>query len=118
MIILSLTTITESDSKQYLKSNSMSVTLGWSFETQDYISSSPSVLDIENDGLLEIVIGSTDDYLYCLDNSGNEIWSFQTQDDIRLTPAIFDSKDWIQKYNDFRTQLIIANKKLLYAMEQ
>ena len=44
----------------------ISVTLDWSFETNDYIASSPSVADLDQDGQLEILFGSTDNKFYCI----------------------------------------------------
>ncbi len=42
----------------------------WKYETDDYIHSTPLVVDIDNNGLFEIIFGSTDDIVYCLSLSG------------------------------------------------
>jgi outer membrane protein assembly factor BamB len=68
----------------------ISVTLDWSFETDGYIASSPSIADLNADGQLEILFGSTDSKFYCLDSDGNKLWSFSASHDVRSTTAIFD----------------------------
>lgn len=73
-----------------VETESIEVTLEWSYKTDGYIVSSPTILHIEKDKQYEILIGSTDDKLYCLNNQGNEIWNFQTNSDVRSSSAIWD----------------------------
>jgi len=50
------------------------LSLKWNFPTGHYIQASPSVFDFNDDGMVEILMGSLDGYLYCLDSDGNEMW--------------------------------------------
>ncbi len=50
----------------------------WKFETKGAIYSEPSVLDINEDSLNEIIIGSADGNIYVLTMQGNQLWSFET----------------------------------------
>jgi hypothetical protein len=52
------------------------------------INSSPQIADLDKDGQVEIVTGSTDKNLYVFDASGNSVWSFSTGDMILSTPYI------------------------------
>ena len=55
----------------------------WSFETGDWISSSPTI----SDGI--VYFGCDDKHLYALDaKTGEEQWSFETGKSISLTPTI------------------------------
>jgi hypothetical protein len=55
------------------------------------IDSSAAVADINDNGNLEIVFGSNDEKLYCLNNKGNLIWDFETRNGIiRGAPSIAD----------------------------
>jgi len=49
------------------------------YQTGEDIVSSPAVADLDKDGKLEVLVGSNDDYLYCLtiqglQNSGTQRW--------------------------------------------
>jgi len=66
--------------------------LKWSYKTGgSRISSSPAVADVDNDKWPEVLIGSEDNRLYCLNASSGKIkWRFQTQGPIFSSPAIGD----------------------------
>ena len=42
--------------------------------------SSPAVADINNDSLLEVIIGSYDNKVYALNYDGSLLWSYTTGD--------------------------------------
>jgi len=48
------------------------------------------VADIDADGELEVLVGSWDNYLYCLNRTGGLEWRYQTGDDIISSPAVVD----------------------------
>lgn len=49
----------------------------WNFTTQSYVISSPALADLDNDGLLEIVIGVNHDALYALNGEdGSILWEY------------------------------------------
>ncbi len=52
------------------------------------VNSSPRIADIDGDGSLEIVVGSTDHQVYVFNSSGTLRWSFATGDMILSTPAV------------------------------
>jgi hypothetical protein len=65
----------------------------WSFsmgQKYDTSESSPAVADLDNDGHMEIVVGSIDNTTYCVDSTGGLKWSFKTGDNIHSSPTISD----------------------------
>ncbi|RKY02547.1 hypothetical protein DRP77_07730 [Candidatus Poribacteria bacterium] len=63
----------------------------WSFRTGGGITSSPSIFDLNSDGRPEVIFGSLDRNIYCLDSSGKKLWGIGTEGEIRLSsPAIAD----------------------------
>lgn len=62
----------------------------WMHETQDWVESSPAVADLDGDGLLEIVVGSHDGNVICLDSSGKLKWSYETGDAVVSSPTAYD----------------------------
>lgn len=68
----------------------MGVYQKWNFTTGGIDYSSPTVADLDAYGSLEILIGSTDNNLYCLNQLGIEKWHFTTSGDIDSTPSIAD----------------------------
>ncbi|NHJ49068.1 MAG: VCBS repeat-containing protein, partial [Asgard group archaeon] len=70
----------------------MSISLGWSYTTDNYgIQSSPQAADIDQDGEIEVVIGGSDNYTYCLDSTGALEWRYLSSDNIyTCTPTLAD----------------------------
>ncbi len=62
----------------------------WSFNSGGTIVSTPSVYDLEGDGLLEIFFGSNDNKIYCVNSTGGLIWNFTTGGDVVASPVIVD----------------------------
>ncbi|MDM8518552.1 DUF4842 domain-containing protein [Anaerolineales bacterium HSG6] len=87
-----------SDGKLYALNADGSAKSGWpvslgelaeKFDSQ-VINSSPRVADLDGDGSLEIVVGSTDKNLYVLNSNGSLRWTYPTGDMIFSTPAVAD----------------------------
>ena len=55
----------------FIISQSMGITLNWSFETGNFVASSPVIVDINDDNEKEIIFGSDDNFLYCLNADGS-----------------------------------------------
>jgi hypothetical protein len=53
---------------------------------------SPLVYDINDDGKLEVVIGSSDAYLYALSWNGSLLWKFYANSIIESSPAVINNK--------------------------
>jgi hypothetical protein len=66
------------------------LTILWRFKTGGKVRSSPTVGDINNDGKLEVIFGSDDGKIYCLNQNGNLLWSYDTQSPVRSTAGIAD----------------------------
>jgi len=63
------------------------------FKTGSDVYSSPAIADVDNDGTLEIVIGSVDDYVYVLNHTNGVLKNeskFKTGGDVYSSPAIAD----------------------------
>ena len=65
---------------------------GWPIETVNQIESSPAVLDIDGDGMTEIIYGEYEGLLHMVDEMGNEQQGFpiDLDDDIWGSPAVAD----------------------------
>ncbi len=50
----------------------------WIYTTGGDVSTSPTIIDIDKDGELEVLIGSGDSILYCLGFNGTLEWSYET----------------------------------------
>jgi len=86
-----------------LKPDAIGVSFSWSFDAGASIISSPAFIDINNDRNLEIVFGSQDEYVYCVNNLGTEQWKFRTDDEVIASPAIADIN------GDSRPDIIITS---------
>ncbi len=62
----------------------------WSYDTKDWVFSSPAVADIDNDGLTEVLIGSYDYKIHCINSEGTMKWTFETDEKIASSPTIAD----------------------------
>lgn len=79
-------------------------TEAWNFTTGGSIETSPAFIDINSDRDLEIIIGSNDDYIYCINNSGYEEWKYLTGGDVVASPAVVDLN------NDDEMDVLAASK--------
>ena len=86
--------------------------LRWTFEISEIdnlgIIGSPCVLDINNDKKFEIIFGTSDSYLYCLNDEGEILWSLKTDGPIYNTPAIAD----IDNNNNYEIIIGTSGNKL------
>jgi outer membrane protein assembly factor BamB len=64
----------------------------WSYATEDWVEChGAAVADIDGDGAMEVVIGSNDDKVYCLDGvTGLLEWSYPTGGSVFSSPAAAD----------------------------
>ncbi len=73
--------------------------------------SSPVIADINDDGKKEIVVGSTNSYVYAFDCDGKKRWEFKTGGEVNSTAAIADIN------NDGKKEIIIgSDDSKLYAL--
>ena len=85
----------------------------WQFEADhSFLFSSPCIADLDGNGLLEVLIGSLDRNLYCLDDSGNQIWLFSTEGQIVNSPSIADLD------SDGKIEILIADGYILYCLNE
>ncbi|MFX1256681.1 MAG: FG-GAP-like repeat-containing protein [Promethearchaeota archaeon] len=71
----------------------------WRFDTGGYVWSSPALGDVDDDGQLEVVVGSNDSYVYALNGeNGSELWRFDTEDEVVSSPALgdVDGDGWLE----------------------
>ena len=75
------------------------------------IISSPALVDLNADKVLDVVVGSKDKFIYALDGrQGGEIWNFKTESGISATPSLTDIN------SDGVLDVIIGAKDNLYAL--
>ncbi|HUT82858.1 MAG TPA: FG-GAP-like repeat-containing protein [Candidatus Bathyarchaeia archaeon] len=70
--------------------DSVSLSQLWSFTTGGQIQTSPAFIDVNSDENFEIVFGSNDHYIYCVDNTGNEVWKSLVNNNVVASPAVAD----------------------------
>ncbi|MEE2876337.1 MAG: S8 family serine peptidase [Candidatus Neomarinimicrobiota bacterium] len=63
---------------------------GFPFPADNVIRTSPTIIDIDGDGELEVIAGSDDHKLYVLDPDGEIKWTFEAERNIRSAPAVGD----------------------------
>jgi hypothetical protein len=95
----------------------------WTYspETNEVIESSPALVDINNDNNLEVIIGSGDNNMYVLDNSGIPYQVYQTHGPVKSSPAIDDinndgNLEIAISSDDGNIYVIDANQKNLETM--
>ncbi len=59
------------------------------FDSQ-IINSSPRLADLDGDGTLEIIVGSTDKKMYAFNSNGSLKWAYTTGDMVLSSPAVAD----------------------------
>ena len=62
----------------------------WSFTAGGSINSSPVAGDLDKDGLLEVVFGSEDGYVYAFKNSGQLAWMYNANGKVISSPTLAD----------------------------
>jgi len=82
----------------------ISLTEAWNYTTGGAIYTSPVFIDINGDLELEIVFGSDDDYIYCVDNTGGLVWKYQTGGNVRTSPVVADIN------NDDSMEIIVSSE--------
>jgi len=68
----------------------MDVEEKWTHVTGGIVRSSPAVADLNRDGSLEVLVGSNDEYLYCINHEGGLIWSYNLTYEIDSSPIVAD----------------------------
>lgn len=75
------------------------------------IVSSPALVDLNTDKVLDVVVGSKDRFVYALDGKqGGEVWNFETKGGISATPSLTDID------NDGILDVIIGSQDNIYAL--
>lgn len=77
---------------------------GWPYNDTDKILGSPSIFDINSDGIKEIIFSDYTGKVFIINPTGQLLHSFQTNDQIWSTPAIADLN------NDGIFEIIITSK--------
>ncbi len=63
----------------------------WSFTTKDKVISSPAIGDVNGDGVLDVVVGSSDAMVYNIDGkAGRRHWSWRTDAAVISSPLLLD----------------------------
>ncbi|NHJ04569.1 MAG: hypothetical protein EAX90_07085 [Candidatus Heimdallarchaeota archaeon] len=84
--------------------NAIAPSEAWTFTTGGSIATSPAFIDINSDGYLEIIIGSNDNYTYCINSTGHEEWKYLTGGNVVASPAVVDLD------NDKEMDVLVASK--------
>lgn len=70
---------------------SMELIQKWNYTTSGtYISGTPTLFDLYQDGMMEIIYGTGNQGLLCLDEEGNLNWSYNINSVVRESPAVVD----------------------------
>jgi len=94
----------ESETQIIFSPNTITPSESWVFNTSGAIYTSPAFYDVNYDRNLEIIFGSNDNFIYCVNSSGHEVWKYPTMGDVVASPAIADlNKDNIM-------DIIVASK--------
>jgi len=77
----------------------------WSYTTGRAVISYPSLGDIDNDGKLEVVVGSYDHKIYALNGeNGSLLWFYTTGDTVRSSPSLGDID------NDGKLEVVVGSE--------
>ena len=84
---------------------------GWPTTTGDWVASSPALGDIDGDGYLEVVVGSTDGMVYAWHHDGSKVtgWPKRTGDDVWSSPALGDID------GDDDIEIVVGSGDIVYA---
>ena len=88
--------------------------VNWPVQNNSQIVSSPSIVDIDNDGSNDIIFGDYNGFLHVIDKNGNSLYGFpfEANDDIWASPAVGDVD------NDGLLEIVITSKdKRLYILD-
>ncbi len=80
----------------------------WTFQTGDNIKSAPVV----DDG--KVVVGSTDGFVYCLDEKGKLLWKFETNNSIEAPALIHDGIVYVGNLDGMLYALELNSGKKLW----
>jgi len=83
----------------------------WKFTTGDNIKSAPVIANGK------VVIGSTDGYVYCLDNNGKLLWKFETGNAIEASALIHENIVYIGNLDGTLYALDLNTGKKLWEYE-
>lgn len=75
--------------------------------------SAPALCDINGDGYLEIIAGTDQNYVYCVNRYGAQLWVFYADSSVNSSPAIVDLDD------DGKAEVVFGSKKgKVYALDE
>jgi hypothetical protein len=77
---------------------------GFPLETINQVWTSPAVIDLDGDGVTEIIFADYSGFVRIVDNAGNELSSFDTGNQVWGSPAVADIN------NDGEIEIIVASK--------
>jgi len=84
----------EGDNSREIFGKSTAMSLVWSQMFSADLGSSPTVADIDSDGISDVIFGCDDGSVYSLaGDSGSIQWEYQTGEMVKTTPAIRDVND-------------------------
>lgn len=87
-------------------------TLLWTFPVYDHIYHGTAIADLDHDGKPELVIGSYNDTLYCLNGEDGSVnWKFKASGGYIGGPAVIADID-----NDGSCEVVFASAHILYAL--
>ena len=78
------------------------------------INSSPIIVDLDDDGELEIIVGAFDKKLYAFDKAGNQLWTFETGDVIMSSPRVAN----IDTASDGNEVIIGSGDTYIYLLDE
>ena len=82
------------------------IVLKWRYATGAAIEqSSPTIGDVDNDGNMEVIVGSNDKYVYCLNGENGAVkWRYQTGARVISSPAVWDIN------NDGKLEIVVGSE--------